>query len=82
MACEVYNCCFVGCSLVVDGEFVLVVEGASESAIADEKSDLLSLSPEEHIEHYINEGLSKMDAIKAAAKDRGVSKSEMYKYSI
>ena len=64
------------------GEFVLVVEGAPESTIADEKSDLLSLSPEEHIAHYINEGLSKMDAIKAAAKDRGVPKSEMYKYSI
>ena len=64
------------------GEFVLVVEGAPEGAIADEKQDLLSLSPEEHIEHYINEGLSKMDAIKAAAKDRGVPKSEMYKYSI
>ena len=64
------------------GEFVLVVEGAPEGAIADEKQDLLSLSPEEHIAHYVNEGLSKMDAIKAAAKDRGVPKSEMYKYSI
>ena len=64
------------------GEFVLVVEGAPEGAVEDEKSDLLSLSPEEHIAHYISQGLSKMDAIKAAAKDRGVPKSEMYKYSI
>ena len=64
------------------GEFVLVVEGAPEGAVEDEKSDLLSLSPEEHIAHYVDEGLSKMDAIKAAAKDRGVPKSEMYKYSI
>lgn len=64
------------------GEFVLVVEGAPEGAVADEKSRLLSLSPEEHINHYINEGLSKMDAIKATAKDRGVPKSEIYKYTI
>ena len=64
------------------GEFVLVVEGAPEGCVADEKSALLSLSPEEHIEHYISEGLSKMDAIKAVAKDRGVPKSEIYKYTI
>ncbi len=64
------------------GEFVLVVEGTPEGSISDEKSALLSLSPEEHIEHYISEGLSKMDAIKAAAKDRGVPKSEIYKYTI
>ena len=64
------------------GEFVLVVEGAPEGAANDEKSALLSLSPEEHIEHYISEGLSKMDAIKAVAKDRGVPKSEIYKYTI
>ena len=64
------------------GVFVLVVEGAPEGCVADEKSALLSLSPEEHIEHYISEGLSKMDAIKAVAKDRGVPKSEIYKYTI
>ena len=64
------------------GEFVLVVEGASKDTVSDEKQDLLSLSPEEHITHYIDQGLSKMDAIKAAAKDRGISKSEMYKYSL
>lgn len=64
------------------GEFVLVVEGASEDGADGEKSPLLSLTPEEHIEHYINEGLSKKDAIKAVAKDRGVPKSEIYKYTI
>ena len=64
------------------GEFVIIVEGASKDTVSDEKQDLLSLSPEEHITHYIDQGLSKMDAIKAAAKDRGISKSEMYKYSL
>ena len=61
------------------GEFVLVVEGAREGTIPDERASLLSLSPEEHTAHYEAEGLSRMDAIKAAAKDRGMSKSELYR---
>ena len=59
------------------GEFVLVLEGCGDGI--SEENPLLSLSPTEHVEHYISAGLSKMDAIKAAAKDRGMSKSEMYK---
>lgn len=62
------------------GEYVLIVEGASEAVVStDSENPLLSLSPSEHVEHYINAGLSKMDAIKAAAKDRKIPKSEMYK---
>ena len=34
---------------------------------------------EEHVEYYISKEMKKMDAIKAVAKDRGVSKSEIYK---
>jgi 16S rRNA (cytidine1402-2'-O)-methyltransferase len=65
------------------GEYVLIVDGADEAdLISGEKNSLLSLSPEEHVEHYINEGMAKMDAIKAAAKDRGIPKSEMYKLLI
>ncbi len=60
------------------GEYVLVLEGCDASA-ADSENPLLSLSPEEHVMYYVNEGMSKMDAIKAAAKDRKISKSEMYK---
>ena len=58
------------------GEYVLVVEGANA---VNGKNDLCELSIHEHVEHYIAEGMSKMDAIKSAAKDRGVSKSEIYK---
>lgn len=62
------------------GEYVLIIEGASEAGIGDDSENpLLALSPAEHVEHYINTGLSKMDAIKAAAKDRKIPKSEMYK---
>ena len=59
------------------GEYVLIVEGA---ATAD--NPLCALTEKEHIAHYMAQGLDKKDAVKQAAKDRGVSKSEMYKYSI
>ena len=61
------------------GEYVLVVEGFSGEVVSDDQIQLLSLSPEEHVERYVSEGMSKMDAIKRAAKDRGMSKSELYK---
>ena len=62
------------------GEYVLVLEGAEEAgckAVTNE-NPLLSLPPREHVERYIADGMSKMDAIKATAKDRGVPKSEIY----
>jgi len=61
------------------GEYVLIVEGGSGAERADGAAELSSLSPEEHIAHYQAEGLSRMDAIKTAARDRGMSKSELYK---
>jgi 16S rRNA (cytidine1402-2'-O)-methyltransferase len=62
------------------GEYVLVIEGGSgESA---EENPLSSLTPEEHVAHYEALGMKRMDAIKAAAKDRGVSKSDLYKLLI
>lgn len=59
------------------GEFVLVVEGADEG-----ENPLNKLSEREHILFYVNKGFDKMSAIKLAAKDRGVSKSELYKFSL
>jgi 16S rRNA (cytidine1402-2'-O)-methyltransferase len=59
------------------GEYVLVVEGAKEG-----ESPLNSLSEKEHIRHYMAAGLDKKEALKRAAKDRGVSKSELYPFSI
>ena len=37
------------------------------------------LTPEEHVKHYEELGYGRMDAIKAAAKDRKVPKNEIYK---
>ena len=59
------------------GEYVLVVEGAKETG-----NPLNALSEREHILHYMREGLDKKEALKRAAKDRGVSKSELYPYSV
>ena len=59
------------------GEYVLVIEGGSQDKVGD--NALLSLSPEEHVAHHESLGLERMAAIKAAAKDRGMSKSEFYK---
>ncbi len=57
------------------GEFVLVLEGASESAEAHFWDNM---SIEEHVAYYENTGMKKGDAVKAAAKDRAVPKSEIY----
>lgn len=63
------------------GEFVLVVEGADEAGVKPPTTEnfLMNLCPEEHVSHYESQGLAKMDAIKRAAKDRGITKSELYK---
>lgn len=60
------------------GEYVLVVEGCKVGR-TDESDPLLSLPPSEHVAHYERLGMKRMDAIKATAKDRGISKSELYK---
>lgn len=59
------------------GEYVLVVEGAGER-----ENPLNVLSEKEHILYYMREGLDKKEALKRAAKDRGVSKSELYPFSL
>jgi 16S rRNA (cytidine1402-2'-O)-methyltransferase len=61
------------------GEYVLVLEGAKKSA---SENFWAELDERAHVEYYINTGMSKNDAIKAAARDRGVHKSEIYKLMI
>lgn len=58
------------------GEYVLILDGAS-AAVSSE--DFSALSPEEHVRKYTDEGMTRKDAIKAAARDRGMSKSDFYK---
>ncbi len=61
------------------GECVLVIEGADREALKkEEQESFLQLSLEEHMERYLSQGMSKKDAMKAVAADRGVSKREIY----
>lgn len=55
------------------GEFVLIIEGAPE-----EIEDYSSVSVKDHVMRYIESGMSEKDAMRAAAKDRGVKKSDIY----
>lgn len=65
------------------GEYVLVIEGKSLEEIAKEEKALWEdLTIEEHILSYMKSGMSKKEAVKMVAKDRGVAKSEIYLYSI
>ncbi|PDY47786.1 16S rRNA (cytidine(1402)-2'-O)-methyltransferase [Bacillus pseudomycoides] len=62
----------------VRGEFCILVSGSKEEA-APEEQWWEAISVYDHIEHYINEqGMSSKDAIKKAAKDRDLSKRDVY----
>ncbi len=60
------------------GEYVLIVEGQTKTE-ALEEAFWSGMTIEEHVNHYISEGKSKMDAIKACAKDRSMAKNDIYK---
>ncbi len=57
------------------GEFVIVVEGSKKK---ENTSDYSDLTIEEHVRRYIEQGYGRMDAMKLAAKDRGISKRDIY----
>ncbi len=59
------------------GEYVLIVEGSKKTKQNDNFFE--NMTVEEHVNFYISNGLSKMDAIKSCAKDRGVHKNVIYK---
>lgn len=61
------------------GEFVLVIEGKNRKEILEEKrASYEALSLEEHMKLYEEQGMNRKEAMKAVAKDRGVSKREIY----
>lgn len=63
------------------GEYVLVVEGASDEAVAS-SAFWAGMTVREHVAYYTEQGMERMAAIKAVAKDRGVAKNEIYKEMI
>lgn len=61
------------------GEFVLVIEGFSlEEQKKQQQQGWQALSVLEHIQQYTKKGMTEKEAMKQAAKDRGVSKREIY----
>ena len=61
------------------GEYVLVIAGRTkEEVLEEQKSQWESLTIEEHMQRYLDQDYSKKDAMKAVAKDRGVSKRDIY----
>lgn len=59
------------------GEYVLLVEGATKA-----ENPLNALTEKEHIRYYVDRGFDQKEALKKAAKDRGMSKSALYKFTL
>ena len=65
------------------GEYVLVIEGKSREEKKQEMIDEWEkMSIEEHVAFYENQGVDHKEAMKRVAKDRGVSKRDIYQYLI
>jgi len=65
------------------GEFVIVIEGKSRESLTEEMiQEWNKMTIEEHMQYYENQGSDKKDAMKQVAKDRGITKREVYQYII
>ncbi|MCR5691689.1 MAG: 16S rRNA (cytidine(1402)-2'-O)-methyltransferase [Eubacterium sp.] len=61
------------------GEYVLVIEGADQEALEEARQDQWKkMTLEDHMYHYLSQGIDKKEAIKKVAKDRGISKRDVY----
>lgn len=61
------------------GECVLIIEGRSFEELEEEsRESFLKMPLEEHMAIYLNQGYSRKEAMKMTAKDRGVSKRDIY----
>lgn len=65
------------------GECVMVIEGKSRQELKEEAAaSWEEITIEEHMEIYESKGLSRKEAMKQVAKDRGVSKRDVYQYLV
>ena len=63
------------------GEYVLVLEGKSHQQKIEEKQALaLEIPIEEHMKMYEDKGIDRKEAMKLVAKERGISKRDVYNY--
>ena len=72
-ACEYYD------NNEPKGEYVLVIQGKSREIIKQEEVKTWeAMTIEEHMKVYTDKGMDKKEAMKVVAKDRGVSKRDIY----
>ncbi|MBE5872360.1 MAG: 16S rRNA (cytidine(1402)-2'-O)-methyltransferase [Lachnospiraceae bacterium] len=65
------------------GEYVLVLEGKSMKQVQAEKIAVWEdMTVEEHMEYYEKDGIDHKEAMKRVAKDRGVTKRDIYQHLI
>ncbi len=63
----------------IKGEYVLVIQGKAFEEIQKEEQEIyLKITVEEHMQKYLLQGMDKKEAMKQVAKDRGISKREVY----
>ena len=63
------------------GEFVIIIEGISKNELKKYQTlKFETMTIENHLLEYIEKGISEKEAMKKVAKDRGVSKREIYSY--
>ena len=61
------------------GEYVLVIAGKTKAEVLEEaRAAFEEMTIQEHMNLYLDKGMDKKDAMKAVAKDRGVSKRDIY----
>ena len=61
------------------GECVLVIEGKKREELRQEEvAKWEEMSIEQHMDYYLNQGVDKKEAMKLVAKDRGISKRDVY----
>lgn len=61
------------------GEMVLIIEGADPEALKEKRTEAFAqMSAAEHVEFYRKQGFDEKEAMKLAAKDRGLSKRDIY----
>lgn len=67
----------------IRGEIVLLIEGICEDVLKEKAQDeIKNINSKELVLKYINEGISKKEAIKMVAKQKGVNKNEVYQECI
>ena len=61
------------------GEYVIVIEGRSREKVQEQKAlEWEEMNLEEHMQLYLDRGMDRKAAMKCVAKDRGITKRDVY----